>query len=292
MAMFQTQAELYAFVVILIYLVLTKTRMFNVPPELSTVPFHTRLDELEEFWDSEVPRLGEDGAKGWKIWYSSKSNQIPPPTPLLPSSRSDLDPFRDWAGHEELLDSRVLLPSRSDSDTSDPHSTVLFSDIRPLLLDIRGRHAMEGFRLAWLSFLGLHLPGFRLSASLEMDWDDRWNLEFLTRAPILNSIFPSDGIHTPLMTDAVAGVIIGRERQYASPFGHVRCWGRGVCDALDLASAEPGKLQRRGVWSQNDIAEVDSNIVRHIFLSLRMGKDDVEWDSLALAFELGDNPIG
>jgi hypothetical protein len=150
---------------------------------------------------------------------------------------------------------------------------------------------MEGFRLAWLSFLGLHLPGFRLSASSELDWDDRWNLEILTRTATLNSIFPSEGIHTPLLTDAVAGVIIGRERQYSSPFGPVRCWGYGVCDALDLASAEPGKHQRRGVWSHNDIAEVDRNIVRHVFSSLRMGKNDVEWDSLALAFELADNPM-
>jgi hypothetical protein len=45
------------------------------------------------------------------------------------------------------------------------------------------------------------------------------------------------------------------------------------------------------MWSQNDIAEVDGDIVRHIFSSLRMGKDDAEWDSLALAFELADNPI-
>jgi len=265
--------------------------MFNIPLELLKVPFNTRLGKLEEFWDSEAPRLGEDGARGWKIWYSSKPNQVPPSTPSLPSCRPDLDPFRNWAKQEDLLDSRILLPSRSDSDTPDPHSTVLFSDIRPLLLDIRGRRAMEGFRLAWLSFLGLHLPGFHLSTSSEMDWDDRWNLEFLTKTHVLNSIFPSDGFHTPLMTDAVAGVIIGRERQYSSPFGPVHCWGRGVCDVLDLASAVPGKPQRRGLWSQSDITEVDSNIVRHIFSSIRMGKDDVEWDSLALAFELADNPM-
>lgn len=267
------------------------SRMFNMPPELSTAPFDARLDELGEFWDSEVSRLGEDGARGWKMWYSYKSSQVPPATPPFPSSRPDLDSYRDWARQETLFDLKNILPLRSDAPTSDPHSTVLFSDIRPLLLDIRGRHAMNDFRLTWLSFLGLHLPGLSLSASAESNWDDRWNLEFLTRASYLNSIFPSEGFHKPLLTDAVAGVIVGRERHYGSPFGPVRCWGHGVCDALDLASAECGKSQRKGMWSRNDITEVDSNVVRHVFSSLRMGKDDIEWDSLSLAFELADNPM-
>lgn len=264
--------------------------MFNIPPELSTAPFHVLLDELEAFWDSEVPRLGEEGAKGWKLWYSSKTVQIPPASVPLPSSRPDLDPYRDWARQEALLDSLILLPSRTDAETSDPHSTVLFSDIRSLLLDIRSRRAMEDFRFVCLSFLGLHLPGLHLSSSPELDWDDRWNLEFLTKAAMMNTIFPSEGLDTPLLTDAVAGVIIGRERQYSSSFCPVRCWGYGVCDALDLSAAEPGKIQQRGLWSQNNITDVDGNIVRHIFSSLRMGKEDVEWDSLALAFELADNP--
>lgn len=264
--------------------------MFNMPPELSTVPFRILLDELEEFWESEVPRLGEEGAKGWKLWYSSKSYQVPPTPVPLPSSRPDLDPYRGWARQEALLDSLILLPSRSDDETSDPHSTVLFSDIRSLLLDIRSRRAMEDFRLAWLSFLGLHLPGFHLSASPELDWDDRWNLEFLTKAAMMNSIFPSEGLDRPLLTDAVAGVIIGRERQYSSPFGPIRCWGYRVCDALDLSAAEPGKIQRRGLWSQNDIADVNADIVRQTFSSLRVDEEDVDWDTLALAFELADNP--
>lgn len=262
-----------------------------MPPELSTASFRIVLDELEEFWDSEVPRFGEEGAKGWKLWYSSKSGQVPPATVPLPSSRPDLDPYRDWARQEALLDSLILLPSRTDAETPDPHATVLFSDIRSLLLDIRSRRAMESFRLAWLSFLGLHLPGLHLSESPELDWDDRWNLEFLTKAAMMNSIFPSEGLDAPLLTEAVAGVIIGRERQYSSPFGPVRCWGYRVCDALDLSAAEPGKIQRRGLWSQNDIADVDGNMARHVFSTLRMGTEDVEWDSLALAFELADNPI-
>lgn len=254
------------------------------------MPFQAQLDEFDEFWESEVPRIGEDGSKGWKSWYSSKSDQSLPDVQPFPPVPPDLDPYREWAKREGLFDSKALFPSRSDAEISDPYSTVLFSDIRSVMLDIQSSHAKEDFRLAWLSFLGLHLPGFCLASLPDLDWDDRWNMEFLTRPPLLNSIFSSDKSQNKLLTDSVAGVVIGREREYSSPFGPIRSWGRGVVDALDLASAEPGRIQRRGLWSSKDLASIDENVVRRIFMSLRLGQKDSEWDSLMLAFELAVNP--
>jgi len=159
-----------------------------------------------------------------------------------------------------------------------------------MILDVHSHKAKEGVRLAWLSFLGFHVPGFRLSHSTDFDWDDRWNQEFLTRPTYLNAIFPSDASQKQLMSNAVAGVVIGREREYGSPFGPVRSWGYGAAGPLDLASAQPGKSQERGVWSWNDIVDVNKGIIRRIFASLKIVKDDVEWDSLALSFQLAVDP--
>ncbi len=288
--MFQAQSELYAFFAYFHNVAHFLLRMFCIPPVVSEMSFQVQLDEFEEFWESEVPRTGEDGSKGWMLWYLSKSDQSPPAMQPFPPVPPDLDPYREWARRETFFDSKAVLPFRSDADTHDPYSTVLFSDIRSMMLDVRSNCAREDFRLAWLSFLGLCVPGFRLAPSPDLDWDDRWKMEFLTRPTNLNSIFPSDDSQDKLLTDSVAGVVIGREREYSSPFGSVRSWGRGVLDALDLASAEPGRIQRRGLWSSKDLADIDENVVRRIFMSLRLGKEDFEWDSLMLAFELAANP--
>ncbi|CAA7259932.1 unnamed protein product [Cyclocybe aegerita] len=279
MAMFQAQAEL----------------TFNVPKKLSKMSLETQLDELEEFWDSEVPRAGEDGANGWSSWHSSKESQQSRQSPTRQNfveepTIPDLDPYREWA-KQELPSCRTLrLPTRSDSDTQDPYSTILFSDVRPLLLNLTSERAKDAFRLAWLSVLGLHVPGFSLATSHELDWDDRWNLDYLTNTHYLNSIFPADSNRNKLATDSVAGVVIGREREYSSPFGPVQCWTRGVSGPLDLTSAEPGKTSRRGLWTAGDVVGVNETVVRRIFASLGFGQNDEEWHALTLAFEVALNP--
>ena len=252
--------------------------------------FNTQLVELEEFWDSECPRLGEEGAEGWASWYSTKKD-VPPfsETPLLPNI-PDLDPYRQWASEELQADLKMYLPTRAALDTPDPYSTVLLSDIRPMLLNIQGQRAKHGFRMAWLSFLGLHIPGFSLSSDDNSDWDDRWNAGYLTSPNYLQSLFPSETTQRNLLSDSVAGVIVGRERAYSTPFGPVRYWGCDVSRPLDLSSGEPGRLPRRALWTSDDIADVDANIVRRLFTSLRFNKDDPEWDVLTLTFEMAFNP--
>ena len=253
--------------------------------------FETQLDELEEFWESEVPRLGERAAPGWASWYLSKASQ-----PLAPSLQrvqptlvSDLDLYRQWANQELESDRKACLPLRSDAEAADPYSTVLFSDIRPLMLNIKSRAAKSAFRLAWLSFLGLHTPGLSLTASRKLDWDDRWNLGHLTTPSMLNSIFPSSGIQRNLLTDTVAGVVIGREREYNTPIGPVRCWGSNVSDPLDISSSDPSKPLRRGIWSAEEVQDVDHEVVRNVLTALRFNNDDSDWNVLALAFEAALN---
>lgn len=254
--------------------------------------FQVQLSELEEFWESEYPRFGENGAEGWSSWYSSKldkhSHSVS--SNMQQQNAADLDPYRQWANQELRMDHSMFLSQRSDSESSDPYSIVLFADLRSTLLELRSRDAKHAFRMAWLSFLGLNLPGFSLATNDEGDWDDRWNLNYLTTPQTLDCVFPSNTEKNNLSTDAVAGVVIGRERVYHSPFGPVRCWGRNVSGPLDLASAEPGKVLKRGVWSKGDLPNLEEDFVRRLFLGLKISRDDIEWDVLTLAFELAVNP--
>ena len=44
--------------------------------------FSVQIAFLETFWDSDEPRFGETGAKGWKTWMTKKEKggwvEVPP----------------------------------------------------------------------------------------------------------------------------------------------------------------------------------------------------------------------
>ncbi|TFK36838.1 NRDE-2, necessary for RNA interference-domain-containing protein [Crucibulum laeve] len=274
MAMFQAQAEL----------------TFEVPQGLDDLPLKLQLDELEEFWDSELPRVGERGSKGWDDWVRrGKPEVTSTASPASqPSNRpSELDPYRSWAADELRLDQGSVLPARSADDAAqfDPYSMVLFADIRPLLLSLNSAEAKDAFRVAWISAIGLHVPGFSLSSlnTSELDWDDRWSQGYLASSAYLNSIFPRDAGHNLLTADASAGVLIGREKEYSSSFGPVKSWAPGVIEPLDVFPSKPKAW--RGMWGEEDVASVDIDFVRRLFVQMRFGNDDSRWDALRLSFE-------
>ncbi|KAJ6604525.1 NRDE-2, necessary for RNA interference-domain-containing protein [Mycena vulgaris] len=275
-AMFQAQAEL----------------TFHIPQALYNLPFTRRLDSLEEFWESECPRLGEPGASGWESWHTSGRPSAPPPSQLKPSPIEDLDPFRKYYFSESLADRALFLPCRStdmEAD-SDPYATILFSDIRDVMLNLDSRSAKDVFRYAWLTVLGLNLPGFRaappiddLDTDTSIDWDDRWCHTYLIRPAYLEATFPSKAPASRLLNDAVAGVIIGREREYTSGLGGpVSSWGWGVIRPLETPSSDG---RTRALWTKEDLKGVDVPFVRNVFNQLRLGNDDPDWDVFALAFE-------
>ncbi|KAJ7487463.1 NRDE-2, necessary for RNA interference-domain-containing protein [Mycena galericulata] len=272
-AMFQAQSEL----------------VFQIPQALYGLPLSRRLDSLEEFWESECPRIGEAGAKGWDTWFSSGRPSVPPPpTPPKPSPVEDLDPYRKFGFTESLADCTLFLPRRStDSEAdSDPYATILFSDIRDVLLNLDSAGAKDVFRYAWLSVLGLNLPGFK--AQLDdrdpcIDLDDRWCHTYLVRPAFLDAVFPHKGATSRIVNDAVAGVMIGREREYTSGLGcPISSWGWGVLRPLEVPSSDG---RTKALWNKEGLKGVDCLLVRSVFSQLRLGNDDVAWDLFSLAFE-------
>ncbi|KAM6498408.1 NRDE-2, necessary for RNA interference domain containing protein [Amanita muscaria] len=282
-ALFQAQAEL----------------TFNTPFPLRGVTFVSLLDSLEEFWESEVPRIGESGAQGWAAWVASRITQGAPsvsqPVPVAPP---ELDPYRQWAANELNADRASIFPARSTDEVaeSDPYSTVLFSDIRPLLFDLKTSEGKDGFRLAWLCFLGLPVPGFHKSISqtnvdeMEAGWDDRWCFTHLCKPAKLRALFPDAHETRQLEADSITGVLVGREKDYGSSFGPVKNWGFDVHGPLHavvgrVMDGRKRKEKRITMWEKEDLEGTREDHVRAIFAQLRMGDDDLEWDNLALAFE-------
>jgi hypothetical protein len=258
---------------------------FNLPESLRSVAEDAKLDALEEYSESGFALVGEEDAKGWSNWVSSGQTEA-----ILRSGSNTSqtleeanisDPYVRWSTLESHADRSMRLPSRSTGEV-DPYATILFSDIRHLIVPLQSVNAKSVFRLAWLSLLGLHIPGLSesLSANRRENADDRWSYTCLNSSPQIDALFPSGFTKFQPTAESYAGVIIGREKEYASSFGPVKNWGYGVIDPLESIDGTKG-----GLWTEKDLEGVDVPFIRRIFAQLRLGANDCEWDVLSLAFE-------
>lgn len=256
-----------------------------MPQSLYGLPVDTQLDSLEEFWESEVPRVGEPNARGWSAWVSGgkpKATLPSPPTSMDVDSTSP-DPFIRWYTDETRADVVSRIPARYESGVSDPYATVLLSDIKALLLPLTTQKAKDAFRLIWLSIMGLHIPGFANTLA-NGAWDDRWSYTHLATASRLSSVFPQAGRTRQLLADSHAGALIGREREYRSAFGPVKDWSLEVFGPLDWVGKDCWRM-----WTVKDVQGMQEEFVRAIFGQLRCGAEDYQWDVYALAFEASVN---
>lgn len=279
--------------------------MYKLPSALAAATFGAQLDALEEFWESEVPRFGEPDAQGWASWHTSASSAVSSSTPdmSVESGAADFmletesgDPFIRWATAELYADNTKLLAKRTTDPEAedDPYAIILFSDLRQLLVPLHTRVARHAFRLIWLSVLRLHVPGlaaYLTSHSVRCDSDrdrddanegsadDRWSLGHLASPEYLATIFAdADGGARRVTADAQAGVLIGREREYASGFGPVKSWGYGAVRPLE----------RWAIWGPEDVQGINTGLVRNVFSACRGAighEEDEEWDVLIVTFE-------
>ncbi|KAL5535434.1 hypothetical protein ACEPAF_3528 [Sanghuangporus sanghuang] len=275
---------------------------FNIPREIEKSPFEKQLDSLEEFWDSEAPRIGEAGAKDWKVWRTSED--VAPATKPRPiGTGKSSGPFAVWRFREAESDRRLIFPSRvasgnnndipnehdneDEDEDEDPYASVLFSDIRPFLLDLRTTRGKDMLRLIWLSYLGLHIPGLSLALSSNIfASDDRWADTHFLQPSFLRSLLPQPSSNRGVVTaDAQTGVVIGREKTYAKSFDVVKSWSLGVLEPFEGLTVD-GEYR---MWSKGSMDGVDSEIVdvmKSILRDVRHGNDrGVQLNVAELAFE-------
>lgn len=115
------------------------------------------LEDLETFWDSEVPRFGEEGARGWSntsLDALTTNNEAPAATN---DSAQDDDPFLLWCRAENTTSRKRSHPSRTQAseDVDDPYATVLFDDIRGLLFVVASPDSRSQLLYSVLIYLGL-----------------------------------------------------------------------------------------------------------------------------------------
>lgn len=102
---------------------------------------------FRDYWEKELPRIGEDGSSGWRGWVDSPSNKIHVSASHEYQNRLEL-PFlmKSWVNAENERALASLLPSRTldqlksthavdgnEQYVDDPYSVVLFSDFDHIL---------------------------------------------------------------------------------------------------------------------------------------------------------------
>ena len=126
---------------------------------------------FETFWDSEVPRIGEPGAKGWQC--AAAGDGLPPCPPALLESNPSLDPLDDFQRREWDAMTKLPYPGRTSDDVGedDAFHTVFFSDIEPFLDIVPAETSVVLIFEAFLCFCGLP-PLPRLAVHQQRWWAD------------------------------------------------------------------------------------------------------------------------
>jgi hypothetical protein len=248
---------------------------------------------LEDFWDLELPRVGEEGAKGWSETFRDASGSSKSPTSgsltVTPRNRApNGDPFTIWATHETILESHI--PRRQEDPDADQDSIVVFPDIQGTLFVLKDESARFLLKRVWLSILGVHIPG--LSSSLLSKYgclvhsQDYWSRSSLRRHAILEELLPTE--RPPPSTEIPPShdnTISGPMVQAGSAFGPIKEWEYELLDPLTSMTAG-GKWR---MLENQDVSGVDVPFARRIFDQLRQ-RNDPEWDGLSLALEVAIDP--
>lgn len=98
------------------------------------------LTEFSDFWETEVPRIGEEEAKGWS-YFAEDANGATQETRTKPKTLSaeipqTKDMFKSWAAVEKQAMAASRMPAFTmDGDAQDdPFRVVMFSDIKDFLV--------------------------------------------------------------------------------------------------------------------------------------------------------------
>ncbi|EPE36129.1 hypothetical protein GLAREA_05467 [Glarea lozoyensis ATCC 20868] len=96
-----------------------------------------RIKTFGEFWETELPRVGEENALGWNH-FVQQSGDIDAPGSIIDATTNELDGnglFRSWSAAERRRHNASSLPARTLDDVAedDPYRVILFSDVEDFM---------------------------------------------------------------------------------------------------------------------------------------------------------------
>ncbi|KAK3072123.1 hypothetical protein LTR53_007386 [Teratosphaeriaceae sp. CCFEE 6253] len=114
---------------------------FFAPP--NTGDLRAKMESSEGFWESEVPRVGEEDALGWAHYAHDQGK------------KTRRVPFASFADGETglLTELHLSADTTSDSEVDDPFRYVMFSDLRPCIEPLLANFGKRELLNSLLSFL-------------------------------------------------------------------------------------------------------------------------------------------
>lgn len=95
------------------------------------------VSSFKDFWESEVPRIGEDGAKGWRHFTEAEEMADLPDAKTEAASAvpETKDVYKAWAAVETQRSLNAALPARTldEGTEEDPFRVTMFADLEPFL---------------------------------------------------------------------------------------------------------------------------------------------------------------
>ena len=140
--------------------------ILNQYPLSSHASYDSIMQQLQDFWDAEVLRTGEEGAEGW-YRYVEKGNEGPVPERIrrggTEGGDTDIDrddPFGWWIQKEtDTTERRGTWPARvvDETEEGDPFNVVLSTDIIRWMFCLSNESVRRLLVARMLEFCGL--PG-------------------------------------------------------------------------------------------------------------------------------------
>jgi len=180
---------------------------FYLPTAIARWPWAEQLSSLESFWETEAPRFGEAGARGWcnsaDIGPTPPAPSQPPPPPPPPPTVED--PFGLWLAAETVGDEAVLSVRTDDkarqvaegqTDEDDPFKLVLWPDVEGFLLPLYSESSRLQLVYALFSFLDLPFAPPEVSTSTPF-FSDAFLLNTLAHSPLGRTAFFPEHLRSP-----------------------------------------------------------------------------------------------
>ncbi|OJZ88703.1 hypothetical protein ASPFODRAFT_185342 [Aspergillus luchuensis CBS 106.47] len=230
-----------------------------------------------EYWESEVSRIGEAGAKGWKnegnVLRNANSSE---------KLQFQLNPkavFAAWAPSERERIVNARLPARSidDSEEDDPYRVIIAPDLEEIL-SLAWQPTPVGVLIDSFFYYS-HLPP--VSSVANWGTTSRWNGDGFVQNEFASNFYAT-------LADWLPGVAAEIEPTVASPmlFPH-----QNYIITLDTLFADPAKwFSALKTWSDatsNSQSDVDPVWVRRVVRSLIEAQpEDDDLAEYGLALEL------
>ncbi|KAG0224175.1 hypothetical protein BGW42_005299 [Actinomortierella wolfii] len=253
--------------------------LYHAPEGLHKEPLPIQMASMEEYWDSELPRFSESGAKGWAYYVAQEeevemndmmsSIQLTQDTQqedaemieAIANKDVDRQRYRQWARREQEWGRKYWFPIRTTDEIpafmeDDPYGIILFEDVEPFLISLYSLESRRLYLDCVLHFAGL--PVMTCSGS---------------------NTLPSGTLPHPLVQDGLLHSI-----SKLQPDGTVLNSGvNGDVDLLNLSHYLPPRLS-----AQLEVEEVLKEVE---MMQLGIEPSDRDWNSVIWRHPLAVFPM-